>query len=155
MPPKVGPTEKRMVQRFRAPLRRWRRSGNFFIDPTSHSVIFGLHQQVGHPFQEFRYLNHVKEALTLASLRHVRSLFGPLHDDGSTQTITEDTRYYFHVVNGRQYRDAVGRVFRTREEATAHASVLASELARDKGWAGFTVFLTDDDGEIVAQIPVP
>jgi hypothetical protein len=128
--------------------------GTCFIDTPSHSAFFGLHQQIGRRFQELRYLNRVKEALTLASLRHVRSLFGPLHDDGSTQTITEDTRYYFHVVNGRQYRDVAGRVFRTREEATAHASVLASELARDKGWAGFTVFLTADDGEIVARIPV-
>jgi predicted DNA-binding transcriptional regulator len=51
--------------------------------------------------------------------------------------------------------DGLGKLFRTREEALAHASVLARELAKDKGWVGFTISLTNDNGGMVAQIPVP
>jgi hypothetical protein len=69
--------------------------------------------------------------------------------------MTEGVRYYFHVVNGRQYRDGVGKLLRTREEAIAHVSVLAREPAKDKGWIGFTISLTNGVGGMVAQIPVP
>ncbi len=129
--------------------------GACFIDTPSYSVIFGLHQQIGRQLPEVPDLDHVREALALASLRQVESLFDPSHGDEGTQIMTEGVRYYFHVVNGRQYRDGVGKLFRTREKAIAHASVLARELAKDKGWVGFTISLTNDDGGMVAQIPVP
>src|ERR1700682_3508095 len=35
-----------------------------------------------------------------------------------------------------------------------HASGVAAELAQDGGWDGFVIFVTDEDGRVVAQVPV-
>jgi hypothetical protein len=85
--------------------------GTCFIDTPSYPVIFGLHQKIGRQLPDVPDLNHVKEALALASLRQVESLFGPSLGDEGTQTMTEGVRYYFHVVNGRQYRTKSARCF--------------------------------------------
>ena len=41
-------------------------------------------------------------------------------------------RYYFHLRNGQQYPDEVGKVFSSPEAAIAHAALVASELAQDE-----------------------
>ncbi|MGZ3321911.1 MAG: DUF6894 family protein [Xanthobacteraceae bacterium] len=64
----------------------------------------------------------------------------------------DGVRYYFHV---GQYPDKTGKVFSTREEAIAYASVLAHELAQDKGWSGSVISVTDEDARVIAQISVP
>jgi hypothetical protein len=110
--------------------------GTCLIDTPSYSVIFGLHQQTGRQLPKCPILDHVREVLALGSLRQVESLFDPSRRDEGTQTMTEGVRYNFHVVNGRQYRDGVDKLLRTREEAIAHASVLARELAKDKVGSG-------------------
>jgi hypothetical protein len=48
-----------------------------------------------------------------------------------------------------------GHVFPTRAEAISHASVLAVELAQDKGWGDSLVSVTDEGGKVIAQIAVP
>jgi hypothetical protein len=58
------------------------------------------------------------------------------------------------VTKGKRYPDEIGQVFSTREEAIAHASSVATELAQDKGWNGFVVSLTDEQGGVLASIPV-
>jgi len=131
--------------------------GARYIDTPSHSVIFGLHQQIGRCFgdETALILDHVRDAMDLAALRHVKNIFGAFQKNKGKESTTPGARYYLHVINGRQYTDEVGRIFQTCEEATAHAAVLAAELAEDKGWAGFKVSLTDEDGRVIAQLSVP
>lgn len=81
-------------------------------------------------------------------------LFGPLPADATTELVGRGIRYYFHVQNGSKYSDQTGGVFANDEEAIAHASVLAAELKQDKDWAGFVVCVVDEDGRLVAHVPV-
>jgi hypothetical protein len=74
-----------------------------------------------------------------------RSEFGPT---------LAGSKYYFHVRGGRHYPDESGRAFSSQREAIAHASVVAGELAQDGGWKGFAIFVTDEDGTVIAQVPV-
>jgi hypothetical protein len=50
--------------------------------------------------------------------------------------------------------DETGEEFSTREEAIARASVLAVELAKEGGWSGYAVTVTDEDGVVIARLPV-
>jgi hypothetical protein len=53
-------------------------------------------------------------------------------------------------------RTAAARLgtFSAVEEARAHASVVAGELAQDTGWEGFSVLIADENGNEVARLPV-
>ena len=62
--------------------------------------------------------------------------------------------YYFHLSNGQQYPDEVGKVFSNPKGAIAHAALVASELAQDEGWGGFVVAVTDEQGNVLARVPV-
>jgi hypothetical protein len=65
------------------------------------------------------------------TLRHLENLFGAERDENHTKITTEGARYYLHVTKGERYPDEIGQVFSTREEAIAHASAVATELAQD------------------------
>jgi hypothetical protein len=121
--------------------------GTRLLDTSSHSVIFGLHQQIGRSFSDKTalILNNVAEPLTSSALQHVEHLFG--------QALA-GSKFYFHVQNGGHYPDKAGSVFSSQKEAIAHASVVAAELAQDGGWDSFVIFVTDEGGRVVAQVPV-
>jgi hypothetical protein len=122
--------------------------GTQLLDTPSHSVIFGLHQQIGRSFSDKTalILNNVAGPLASSALQHVEHLFGPA---------LGGSKFYFHVQNGRRYPDKAGGFFFSQREAVAHASVVTAELAQDGGWEGFVIFVTDEDGRVVAQVPVP
>ena len=63
-------------------------------------------------------------------------------------------RYYFHLQNGQQYPDEAGKVFSSPDAAIAHAALVASELAQDEDWGGFVIAVTDQQGNVVGQVPV-
>jgi hypothetical protein len=53
------------------------------------------------------------------------------------------------------FEDDHGRTFATLEEAKAAASAFAAELARDSGqYRGFEIYVTDEDGNDVARLPI-
>jgi hypothetical protein len=65
-------------------------------------------------------------------------------------------RYFFHVMSDHTtYKDEVGRSFADVEIATAHATVIARELAIEaEDYVGFSVCVTDDHGHEVARVPI-
>jgi hypothetical protein len=130
--------------------------GARLVDTPSHFVIFGLHQQIGRGFGDrtAAIMDDVAGALVSATLRHVENLFGLAPDDIGEENVAEGARYYFHVSNGKQYRDETGSVFLAFNDAIAHARILAAELAQDRDSDGFVISMTDADGSVVAQIPV-
>jgi hypothetical protein len=126
------------------------------VNTSSHSVLFGLHQQIGRSFGDrtAAILDNVERPLSSAALRHLDHLVGTASGNTAIEPIADHTRYYFHVRNGRQYPDETGRVFSTHNEAIAYALVLAAELRQDRDWGGFVISVTDDGGAVVAEIPV-
>ena len=53
------------------------------------------------------------------------------------------------------YKDEVGRSFSNVEIATAHATVIARELAIEaENYVGFSVCMTDHQGNEVARVPI-
>jgi hypothetical protein len=87
-------------------------------------------------------------------VRHIGRLFGSQPGETESDMISDGATYYFHVRNGKQYPDEAGRILPSRQEAVAHAAVLAAELAQDGDWDGFMIAVTDADGRIIAKIPV-
>jgi hypothetical protein len=133
--------------------------GTCLVDTPSHTAVFGLHQQIGRGFgsKTMPILHDLTAALNETTLRHIEGLFAAGRDDIGTEMPTEGARYYFHVTpltHGGRYPDQTGKVFATREDAIAQASILAAELRVDKGWEGFCIFVTDQDGRTVIRIPV-
>jgi hypothetical protein len=64
-------------------------------------------------------------------------------------------RYYFHVTDGeRTFADEVGRTFATPAAAEGHAATIATELASDEGWEGFSVVVKNQDGHEVARVSI-
>jgi hypothetical protein len=63
--------------------------------------------------------------------------------------------YYFQITNGkRTFKDEVGRIFAGAAAAEGHAVIIASELASDDGWDGFSVVVEDKDGAEVTRVPI-
>jgi hypothetical protein len=132
-------------------------TGSCLVDTPSHYAIFGLHQKIGRHFgvDSQPLLAGITDVLQAATSKHVHRMFGSAPSDIAPQGSTAGTRYYFHVENGRVYPDRTGTVFSSRDGALAHAWRIAAELAQDKGWNGFNILLTDADGNIIAQLPIP
>ncbi|PVE21304.1 hypothetical protein DC522_27250 [Microvirga sp. KLBC 81] len=66
-------------------------------------------------------------------------------------------RYFFHICDGEEVLDDVGTVLASREEARAHAIVVAGELLRDAGrkfWSGteWRLRVTDETGTRVCTL---
>ena len=61
-------------------------------------------------------------------------------------------RYFFHIFDNEELNDEHGTVLANREEARAHAIIVAGELLRDAGkkfWNGteWRLHVTDEAGE--------
>ena len=130
--------------------------GARLVETSSHVATFGLHQQIGRRFADetAAIMGIVAAPLSLAMAQHIRRLFRSTVQDAEAGIISNGTRYYFHVTNGRQYRDEIGKVFPSHQEAVAYPAVVAGELARDGDWNGFVVSVTDADGAVIARVPV-
>lgn len=65
-------------------------------------------------------------------------------------------RYFFDISDGTSmFEDDHGQTFATLKEAKAAASVFAAELATDSGqYRGFEIYVTDEDGNDVARLPI-
>jgi hypothetical protein len=131
--------------------------GSRIFDSPSHSAIFGLHQRIGRSFRDdtLSLVSGIKDVLFSATSKHVENLFVPQREGKIDRNQLQGSRFYFHVSNGRQYKDRAGERFSSPEKALAHAWTIAAELGRDKVWAGFLIALTDEAGNVIAQIPVP
>jgi hypothetical protein len=63
--------------------------------------------------------------------------------------------YFFHVTDGkRTFIDEVGRAFASPAAAEGHAAIIASELAGDRGWEGFSVVVEKKDGGEIVRVPI-
>jgi hypothetical protein len=96
--------------------------------PLKHRVVFGIHPQIGRHFYIF--------------------------EESQTEMLAERNRFYFHVENGGRYPDETGSVFSTPEDATAHAVVVARELAQDGSWHGSSILVTDDRGQEIIRVRI-
>jgi hypothetical protein len=128
--------------------------GRRLADTPSHSVVFNLHQQIGRHFgvKTELILEKITEPLGSAALQHLELLFEQSRGGTDVEGIADGARYYFHV--GARYPDQTGKLFSTRQEAMAHAGVLAAELRQDTGWEDFAISVTDGDGREIMQMPV-
>jgi hypothetical protein len=127
------------------------------VDAPTHSVIFGVHQQIGRSFGDKAelILAKVTDPLSTTALRHMENRFGAMRDESSGEVLGNGARYYFHLGNGsRQYPDEAGEVFSGSEAAIAHAAKLASELRQDEHWDGFVILVTNQHRTAIAQVPV-
>jgi hypothetical protein len=63
-------------------------------------------------------------------------------------------RYYFHLADGeRTFKDEAGMIFATPADAEGHAATMATKLASEHRWNGFSVVVEDERGEI-ARVPI-
>jgi hypothetical protein len=131
--------------------------GMRMFETPSHRVIFGLHQRIGRalPHGAGSILNIATEPLRRAARSHTESLAsGGAFDAPRAGLVTGGSRFYFHIRNGRRYPDDTGSAFASAQEAVAHASVLAAELAQDDSWEGFSISVTDEQGREIARVAV-
>jgi hypothetical protein len=64
------------------------------------------------------------------------------------------TRLDYAMSSGRRYPNDTGSAFASAQEAVAHASVLAAELAQDDSWEGFSISVMDEQGREIARVAV-
>jgi hypothetical protein len=133
--------------------------GTRLFETPSHRVIFGLHQQIGRalPHRAGSILNIATEPLRRAARSHTENLAipsGDAFDAPRAGMVTGGSRFYFHVCNGRRYPDDTGSAFASAQEAIAHGSVLAAELAQDDSWEGFSISVMDEQGREIARVAV-
>jgi hypothetical protein len=126
------------------------------VNTATHSVIFGLHQQIGSEFDNKvdLVLPQLEGFLTAAAVSHLDNQFGAARIETAVEILQPGKRFYFHVSNGKCYSDEHGTVFANAEEAIANATTIAGELGEDRGWSGFAIIVTDEDGDEIARIPV-
>jgi hypothetical protein len=132
--------------------------GARLVETSCHCVIFGIHQQIGRNFSDRidSTVARVTAPLKHAAWRHIERLASRLDrlDQPKTGVLAEGSRFYFHVVNGSRYPDEVGSVFSTADDATAHAIVVAQELAQDGSWHGSSILVTDDRGHEIVRVRI-
>ena len=66
-------------------------------------------------------------------------------------------RYFFHVIDGREFTDKIGTVLPSREHVRAEAIKAAGEMLRDNGlsfWGGteWRMHVTDEAGATVCAL---
>ena len=62
-------------------------------------------------------------------------------------------RFFFHVKNDKRKEKEEGENYPNLETARAHAAKIASELAKETGYEGFALSVTDEQGSRVAYMP--
>ena len=55
-------------------------------------------------------------------------------------------RSFFHIANGKTFKDDLGELFVGIAEAMAHATDIAKALGGDAGWRGCSVAVEDEHG---------
>jgi hypothetical protein len=133
--------------------------GARLLDTPSHYVIFGIHQQIGRSFSDRvdSVVNLADIPLKHAAWRQIERLassISDLFDEPQTELLAERSRFYFHVENGSRYPDETGSAFSTPEDATAHAVIIARELAQDGSWHGSSILVTDDRGHEIVRVRI-
>jgi len=64
-------------------------------------------------------------------------------------------RYFFHISNGDDtVRDDEGMVLSSIGEAMFQIAVIAAELAQEAAFAGYTVYVSDEQGNEISRIQV-
>ena len=63
-------------------------------------------------------------------------------------------RYFFHIANGRSFKDELGELFVSSVEAMAHAADIAKALGEDAGWRGSSVIVEDEHGAEIGRVLV-
>ena len=129
------------------------------VDTSTHCVILGIHQQIGRKFSDSvdSTLDLVAVPLKDAARRYIErfaSLRSGIFDEPLAGVTAEGSRFYFHVENNSRYPDETGSVFSTRDDARAHAFVIAQELCQDESWHGSFILVTDDRGQEIARARV-
>jgi hypothetical protein len=84
-------------------------------------------------------MKELTSPLRSAMLRQMERLFGSTQSKPNPKVSARRIRYYLHVSNGGQFLDETGEELSTREEAIAHASVLAAELTKEGEWSDYTI----------------
>jgi hypothetical protein len=130
--------------------------GARLVETASHVATVGLHQQIGRRFanETEAIMGIVAAPLREAMAQQIHRLRRSTVQGAEAAIISNGTTYYFHVTNGRQYRDEIGKAFPSYKEAVAHAAVVAEELAHDGDWDEFVISVTDKDGAVIARVPV-
>lgn len=127
--------------------------GTRLIETRSHAMIFGLHQQIGRSFHDDveSMIERLAPLLRATALRQIARVSGQPAEATRETIVPQRPRYFFHVDNGRTYRDESGAEFATPEDAIAYASTVAEELRRDREWQRFDMIVTDAAGNVVAR----
>ena len=64
-------------------------------------------------------------------------------------------RFFFHVKNDSTFfKEEEGENYPNLETARAHAAKIDSELAKETGYEGFALSVTDEQGNEVAYMPI-
>jgi hypothetical protein len=130
--------------------------GARLADTSSHCAIFGSHQQICRNFSG--RVDATVDLVTIPLKHAARRHIGPFSsridglDESRTGVLAEGRRFYFHVDNGRRYPDETACVFSTPGDATAHAFVLAQELAQDESWHEIYILVTDEREREIARV---
>jgi hypothetical protein len=131
--------------------------GTRLSDTASHSVIIGVHQQIGRPFPQDvePLIATITEPLRYAARCHLDRLNGgeQLGEPQMTKPADGD-RFFFHIENGAKYPDECGSVLLSPAHAAECGLTIARELAQDGGWSGFSVVVTDEWGRTITRVPV-
>lgn len=131
--------------------------GTRLTDTASHSVILGVHQRLGRHFSQDvePLMATITEPLRYAARRYLdRRNGGQQVGDLQKATRVEGGRFFFHIENGVKYPDECGSVFLSPGDAAERGLTIAHELARDGGWTGFSVVVTDHRGLLITRVPI-
>jgi uncharacterized protein DUF6894 len=63
-------------------------------------------------------------------------------------------RCFFHIANGKTFRDDLGELFLGIAEAMVHATDIAEALGEDAGWRGCSVVVEDEHGAEIGRVLV-
>jgi hypothetical protein len=63
-------------------------------------------------------------------------------------------RYFFHIANGKTFKDDLGELFLGVAEAMAHATDIAKVLGEDAGWRDCSVVVEDENGTEIGRVLV-
>ncbi|WP_439363445.1 DUF6894 family protein [Bradyrhizobium sp. DASA03005] len=131
--------------------------GTRLTDTASHAIILGVHQRIGRPFSQDvePLVATITEPLRYAARCYLDRLnAGQPLSDLQTRKPAEGGRFFFHIENGTNYPDQSGGVFLSPLHAAERGLTIARELARDGGWSGYSVVVTDERGRTITRIPI-
>jgi hypothetical protein len=63
-------------------------------------------------------------------------------------------RYFFHIANGKTFKDDLGELFVSTVAAMAHAADIAKALGEDASWRDCSVVVEDENGTEIGRVLV-